>query len=84
MKHEVLAIRKYANLGSGDARPLHSVIKSLRNKHELNWLRIKIVNKCHSNLKEMLLGDLNMKVMAGIEDAVTKTLPCICPKAFLR
>ena len=58
-------------------------MSSLRNKHELKWLRVTFVNKRHTNLKQMLLGDLKMKVMADIEDATTKTLPCNCPKSFL-
>jgi len=32
----------------------------------------------------MLFGDLNMKVMTGIEDQATNTIACKCPPSFLR
>ena len=51
MKREVLAICKYANLGSGNAMPLHSIISSLCNKHELRWLRFKLSTSAIQILK---------------------------------
>ena len=44
---------------SGNWRtPLHKTAKKLRDKHNLKWLRVRMINKRHQNLKEMLLGDI--------------------------
>ena len=46
--------------------PLHKTVKKLRDKHNLKWLRVRMINKRHQNLKEMLLGDIATKVTSGI------------------
>jgi len=49
----------------------------------LGWLRVRMVKKRHQNLKEMLLGDLQAKVMQGIEiQPTTKSQKkCRCHKS---
>ena len=55
---------------SGHCRDsIHKTMKKLRKKRGLGWLCVKIVHKCHNNLKEMLLGDIQQKGMMGIETA---------------
>ena len=48
--------------------PIHKTIKKLKDKRGLGWLRARMVNKCHQNLKEMLLGDITHKCMRNIAE----------------
>ena len=63
-------------------KPIHKTIKKLKVKRGLDWLRVRMVNKSHSNLKEMLLGDIQQKFMMGIETAKyikkTRKKKCSC------
>jgi hypothetical protein len=74
-------ILKYAHLSKN--RPIHSLIKTLRNKYNLKWLRPRVVHSRHTNLQEKLLGDLKHKLLLDITDADYGTRPCNCPQQFL-
>jgi len=64
-------------------KPIHKTIKKLKEKRGLGWLHVRMVYKRHSNLKEMLLGDIQQKCMMGIETAeyVKKTRKKNAPAA---
>jgi cell pole-organizing protein PopZ len=78
-KRNVYLMSRY----SGNWRiPLHKTAKKLRDKHDLKWLRVRMIHKRHQNLKEMLLGDIATKVTSGIVEAgyakKTKKKLCNC------
>jgi len=47
-------------------RPIHKTIDQLKKKYSMGWLRHRMVYKRHSNLKELLLGQLQQKCMEGV------------------
>ena len=78
-KRNVYLMSRY----SGNWRtPLHKTAKKLKDKHNLKWLRVRMINKRHQHLKEMLLGDIATKVTSGIVEAgyakKTKRKLCNC------
>jgi hypothetical protein len=58
--------------------PVHAILKELRNKHELTWLRVTMSYHKFSNLREILQGDLNRKLMDGIISHDFMDRPCNC------
>ncbi len=56
-KRNSFLVIKYVNLGRAQ-RPIVHVVKSLRNKCNLKWLRPRVVFSPHTTLQEKLLGDL--------------------------
>ncbi len=58
--------------------PVHAILKELRNKHELTWLRVTMSYHKFSNLREILQGDLNRKLMDGIISHDFMDQPCNC------
>ena len=78
-KRNVYILSRY----SGHWRtPIPNTIKRLRKKYGLGWLRVRMLNKRHQNLKEMLLGDIATKVMKGIQPTeyvkATRKKKCNC------
>ena len=66
-RRSVYAITKYS--GNWRSRPIHETIKRLKKKYSgLGWLRTRMVFKRHNNFKEMLLGDLQSKLMRSVAD----------------
>jgi hypothetical protein len=78
-KRDSLFIVTYANLGQSN-RPINQIIRRMRNKFKLKWLRPRVIYSCHSNLQEKLLGDLKRKLLWGITDANLGCCPCNCPR----
>ena len=64
-------------------KPIHKTIKDLKKKRGLGWLRPRMIHKCHQNLKEMLLADINSKCRRGVEEVgyVKKTKKKNAPAA---
>jgi len=58
--------------------PIHSILKKLRNKYNLKWLRISMSYHKFANLREKFQGDLNNKLMTGInsEDFIDRDCNC--------
>jgi hypothetical protein len=48
-------------------KPIHKILKKLRNKFDLNWLRISMSYYHFPNMRELLTGDLSKKLSKGIE-----------------
>jgi hypothetical protein len=46
--------------------PVHTILKELRNKHELMWLRVTMSYHKFSNIREIFQRDQNQKLMDGI------------------
>ncbi len=61
--------------------PVHVILKELRNKHELTWLRVTMSYHKFSNLREIFQGDLNRKLMDGIISRDFMDRPCNCNRA---
>jgi hypothetical protein len=58
--------------------PVHTILKELRKKHELTWLRVTMSYHKFSNLREIFQGDLNQKLMDGIISHDLMDRPCNC------
>jgi len=73
--------------GNWRNKPIHKVIKGLKDQRGLGWLRVRMVYKRHLNLKEMLLGDLHNKCMRGVDTAEhakkTRKKKCTCRSSHL-
>ena len=48
-------------------KPIHTILKKLRDKYELKWLRISMSYHKFSNLREIFQGNMGSKLMAGVE-----------------
>ena len=57
---------------------IHSTIKKLQMKHNLPWLRLSMSYHKFPNLREILQGDLNGKILKGIGSRDFEPLPCNC------
>ena len=58
--------------------PIHGTVKSIRDKHDLKWLRISMSYHRFTNLREILQGDLSGKIMHGIQSLEFMNEPCNC------
>ena len=58
--------------------PLHKIIKRLRNKHNLKWLRFSMSHHHFSNLGELFAQDLQTKILQNVESEDYRTRPCNC------
>ena len=58
--------------------PMHKTLKRLRAKFGMKWLRVRMCYKCHSNLKELLLGDLSNKILENVVDTIPQDKVCNC------
>jgi len=61
--------------------PVHAMLKEVRNKHGLSWLRFSMSYHKFSNLREIFQGDLNRKLMDGIVSRDFRDQPCNCNRA---
>jgi hypothetical protein len=57
---------------------IHTIIKKLRNKFDLKWLRISMSYHRFLNMREMLQGDLSKKLIKGIKSCDFKVRDCNC------
>ena len=62
--------------------PVHAILKELRNKHGLTWLRVMMSYHKFSNLREIFQGDLNQKLMDGIISHDFMDQPFNCNRAL--
>ena len=58
--------------------PIHTILKWLRDKYDLKWLRISMSYHKFSNLGEIFQGDLNNKLMKNITSKDFMDLMCNC------
>jgi hypothetical protein len=69
-------------MSKGWNNPIHAILKELQNKHGLTtWLRVSMSYHKFSNLREIFQGDLNRKLMDGIESRDFMDRPCNCNRA---
>jgi len=66
------------------SKPIHAILKELREKHGLSWLRFTMSYHKFSNFREILQGDMNRKLMEGIISRDFMDLPCNCNNATKR
>ena len=62
---------------------IHILLKKLRNKHNLKWLRISMSYHKFPNLRELFSGDLTGKMMRDIDSLDFIDRECNCNKASL-
>jgi hypothetical protein len=65
----------YSNLWR---EPIHKLLKKMRNKFELKWLRISMSYHRFPNMRELLQGDLSKKLTEGVESLDFKVRDCNC------
>jgi len=60
------------------SKPVHSIIKSIKDKFNLQWLRVSM--SCHrfTNLREVFQGDRSRKLTVGLTSQNFELLPCNC------
>ena len=61
--------------------PMHAIIKKLRDKYKLKWLRIAISYHKFTNLGQAFMGDLTKKLTRNVKSRDFKDLPCNCNRA---
>ena len=54
------------------------ILRDMKKKHKLSWLRPKMSHHKFTNLGEMFNADLTTKVMEEIADEELKDRPCNC------
>jgi len=60
------------------SKPVHSIIKSIEDKFNLQWLRVSVSYHRFTNLREIFQGDLSRKLTAGLTSQDFEPLPCNC------
>ena len=58
---------------------IHVLLRRLRNKHNLRWLRISMSYHRFNNLRELFQGHLNSVIMKPVESEDYRDRPCNCP-----
>ena len=59
-------------------KPVHVILKELRDKYELNWLRISMSYHRFPNMRERIQGVLSKKLTKGINSLDFMTRDCNC------
>jgi hypothetical protein len=62
-------------------KPVHTILKRLRNQFNLKWLRISMSYHRFANLRQMYQRDKEKKLMNGIHCGDCVDRPCNCSKA---
>jgi len=65
----------YSNIWS---KPVHSIIKSIKDKFNLQWLRVSMSYHRFTNLREIFQGDLSRKLTVRLTSQDFERLPCNC------
>jgi len=65
------------------SKPIHTIIKSIKAKFNLQWLRVSMSYHRFTNLREIFQGDLSRKLTMGVTSLDFKTLPCNCRNTML-
>ena len=60
------------------SKPVHTILKELRDKHKLKWIRISMLYHKFPNLREKFNGDLNKKITEGANSLNFLARPCNC------
>jgi len=60
------------------SKPVHSIIKSTKDKFNLQWLRVSVSHHRFTNLREVFQGDLSRKLTVGLTSQDFEPLPCNC------
>ena len=58
--------------------PIHRILKKLRNKFDLKWLRISMSYHRFPNMREMLAGDLSKELSEGVRSLDFEVRDCNC------
>ena len=58
--------------------PMHVIIKKLRDKYELKWLRVNMSYHKFPNLAQAFMGDLTAKLTNGVKSRDFEDEPCNC------
>ena len=61
--------------------PMHAIIKKLRDKYKLKWLRVAISYHKFPNLGQAFMGDLTKKLTRNVKSRDFEDLPCNCNRA---
>jgi len=60
------------------SKPIHAILKELKDKHGQNWLRISMSYHKFSNLRGIFQGDLSRKLSKGIKSRDFMDEKCNC------
>jgi len=60
------------------SKPVHSIIKSIKDKFNLQWLRVSASYHRFTNLREVFQGALFRKLTVGLTSRDFEPLPCNC------
>jgi len=66
---------RHSNIWS---EPVHSIIKSVKDKFNLQWLTVHVSCHTFTNLREIFLGDLSRKLTVRLTSQDFEPLPCNC------
>jgi hypothetical protein len=58
--------------------PIHKVIKEIKERFKLSWLRVSMSYHRFSNLREVFQGDLSKKLTLDVKSKDFETLECNC------
>jgi hypothetical protein len=58
---------------------IHVLLRRLRNKHNLLWLRVSMSFHRFSNLRELFQGHLNKILLRNVDSEDLRDRPCNCP-----
>ena len=76
-------VRFCLGMSKGWNNSIHTILKELRNKHGLTWLRISMSYHKFPNLREIFQGDLNRKethgwnCISGFYGSTLQLQPCL-------
>jgi len=60
------------------SKPVHSIIKCIKDKLNLQWLRVSMSYHTFTNLREIFQRDLSRKLTVGLTSQDFEPLPCNC------
>ena len=63
--------------------PIHAIIKRLKLRYRLNWLRVSMSEHVFSNIRGLLQRDLQRKMMAGVRSLDYVPRACNCSQKRL-
>jgi hypothetical protein len=62
--------------------PIHVLLRRLRNKHNLLWLRVSMSYHSFNNLRELFLGHLKKVLLRNVDSEDPRDRPCNCDEIW--
>jgi hypothetical protein len=77
-KHRNKSVYFFIGYSNVWKEPIHNILKKLRNKFDLKWLRISTSYHRFQKMREMLTGDLSKFLSEGVKSFYFKVTDCNC------